>query len=681
MKTLQLLLITFVGIAFATTPAWAVSLNANIDLHENVVKPRFVFSNTVFIEYPDGGEVKQNLRGKDLSLKFSADSDTPGVSELMSKLNHQLSDSGSTAKIINLDIHYEAKIRDGREDLSIVEYSLVLTPTLANMTNFMPSDNSMLIDSKWRSFFVNGSVVIDTDKYGKYDINNPLSLFENLSPVVYQILVQNRNATLNFPMIDARDLSMNLSGWQLGCDSGVYYGHVLTAPSVFRMETDNYNNAILLMPPVKSQTKFTADKTYHVIAYDDGSSAEISIDGHARPYVMGNTEYLKLLPLVQNQIDQNKDVFGATSYDCTEKLTVQPTVSKSDKQLSIKTILADARGIPLSNVAYEIRAEQDNHVILQYHTTDDITTHTALIDSDNPVDITLTVHNQTNHGLRGTFDFQMLNNSSIRIVKPTIAVFTNKESYTGNDQIIIRGHTYNIIGPQYTVSFAFQDPRGYYVYRNNSNVGEDGAFDVIINPKKDYSQSMGNNSWARGGNYTLSVGTPGQQSKTNFYFSGFTPREQLKLGTSSHFVKCPTGFDLVTRARDGYPSCILSSNLSRLVENNWTEEKFARASNSNYTILYLVSNGTLEGMQYDPKAVSITLSINAKSDGKLWLTVTRPFSSDDIDGNDITYFVKEDGQDSYDSFADKGETKTTITIPFKNGVKTIQISRPCYGGC
>lgn len=402
-----------------TTPAWGVFLNANVNPHENTVKPEFVFHDTIFIEYPDGGKIKDDLRGKNLSLEFTVNDTTPGVDELIYKLNRQLLDNlHSTAKVTDLDMRYSAKISDGREGLSSVEYNIVFKPTITNITSSRSSVNSTVIDSQWRSFFVNDPVVIETNGYGKYDINNPLSVFEKLSPEVYQILVHNAINTLNFSMIDARDLSKPISDWQLGCNSNVYYGRMLSVPTIFSMETESYRENFLLNPPVKSQMSFTADKTYHIQTFDEGSKADILIDGYVRPHVIGNTEYLESLPSYSNQfIDPNKDMFGSISTDCTEMLTVQSNISKLNNQLLLKTILTDTRGYPLSNVSYEMIAKQDNKVILQSKTSNSLMNGIASLGSANPIDVELKMESR-NHGLRGTFSFQIENDGSMRFLNP-----------------------------------------------------------------------------------------------------------------------------------------------------------------------------------------------------------------------------------------------------------------------
>ena len=45
------------------------------------------YQKTVFIEYPNGGQLFDDLKGKEWTVAGSADSSNPGVQDLMNRLN------------------------------------------------------------------------------------------------------------------------------------------------------------------------------------------------------------------------------------------------------------------------------------------------------------------------------------------------------------------------------------------------------------------------------------------------------------------------------------------------------------------------------------------------------------------------------------------------------------------
>ena len=85
------------------SPVWAAQLNANIDPLSSESIPQYKFLRTVFIEYTDGGEVADILRNQKSKIQFTADSETPGVRELITKMNQNLDSHRSN--VLNLIPH------------------------------------------------------------------------------------------------------------------------------------------------------------------------------------------------------------------------------------------------------------------------------------------------------------------------------------------------------------------------------------------------------------------------------------------------------------------------------------------------------------------------------------------------------------------------------------------------
>ena len=66
------------------------------------------YQRTVFIEYENGGQVADMMRGQTWSKVFTADSTTPGVNELRDRVNYYLKNTaGSDAAVTDIKINYD----------------------------------------------------------------------------------------------------------------------------------------------------------------------------------------------------------------------------------------------------------------------------------------------------------------------------------------------------------------------------------------------------------------------------------------------------------------------------------------------------------------------------------------------------------------------------------------------
>ena len=95
--------------------ASAAQLDAKILSNEDSVEPSFQFLRVIYIEYPDGGEISESLRGKKEMVSFVAGSNTPGMDELVMQLNKNLKSVPSYAVVTDVQINYQA-ILQGNEN-------------------------------------------------------------------------------------------------------------------------------------------------------------------------------------------------------------------------------------------------------------------------------------------------------------------------------------------------------------------------------------------------------------------------------------------------------------------------------------------------------------------------------------------------------------------------------------
>jgi hypothetical protein len=165
----------------ASSSAWAAQLNAQINPNDEESSFKVNYQKTVFVEYPDGGMVFDELRLKEWTISGTADSSNAGVQELMDKLNSKITSDGSQARIIDLDVTYDFHLK-GRNLNSAIDYQVIIEGTLTNYI-ISKDQSKTLIDLGWRGLSVTDEILIDG-----VGINHPISILKEKEPAVYNIL-------------------------------------------------------------------------------------------------------------------------------------------------------------------------------------------------------------------------------------------------------------------------------------------------------------------------------------------------------------------------------------------------------------------------------------------------------------------------------------------------------------
>jgi hypothetical protein len=83
------------------------------------------FQRSVILNYDDGGQLADQLRGLKITKTFSADSSDPGVNELRDRMNYFLKNTGnSDAAITDVTIDYDTTLT-GRGLNTSIDYILL----------------------------------------------------------------------------------------------------------------------------------------------------------------------------------------------------------------------------------------------------------------------------------------------------------------------------------------------------------------------------------------------------------------------------------------------------------------------------------------------------------------------------------------------------------------------------
>ena len=205
-----LLTVLLAGLIVIGTSAPAFGAQLDVTLNPNNAESPFKMSylKTVFIEYPNGGDLFDALGGTEWNVSGMADATNPGVQQLMSKLNAGIQSDGSQAKISDLDVTYEFQLK-GRNIQTSIDYRVILEGTISNYI-ITEDSQKKLVDLGWRGLTATSSIVIDG-----VEINIPLDVLKTEEPILYNTFVGTEaENVLNKELINADFiLGQPLTNW------------------------------------------------------------------------------------------------------------------------------------------------------------------------------------------------------------------------------------------------------------------------------------------------------------------------------------------------------------------------------------------------------------------------------------------------------------------------------------
>ena len=182
-----MLTVLLAGLVVMSTsgPAWAAQLDARINPNDASSPFSMNYQKTVFIEYPNGGQLFEEIRGKEWTVSGTADLSDPGVKDLMNKLNQGIADDGSQAKITDLNVTYDFHLK-ARNINTSVDYRVLLEGTLTDYVITQDSQRT-LVDLGWRGLSAEGEIMVNDPEYGEVEINIPINILRDQEPEVYAI--------------------------------------------------------------------------------------------------------------------------------------------------------------------------------------------------------------------------------------------------------------------------------------------------------------------------------------------------------------------------------------------------------------------------------------------------------------------------------------------------------------
>lgn len=273
------------------SPAYAAQLNWDAKTFETAQMPKFTFQRTVFLEYKQGGAIADALRGQEYSVTVVADSNTPGIQELLDELNLSLSRAQSSTHITDIKIEYRASLY-GRGDNASVDYRIIVTPTIEGfLIREYSQGTPALFDVAWRGIQTNAPITLTTQEHGEIEINQPLSFFKKYYPTVAaQIAGTEGESVLAMGLIDASGIgNQPLTNWHflfdptgIAAETSKYgFSGDKVVVSSFTMGESSFREGQVREKEVHAS--FTKDAPYSVRTVQSGDSANIFLAGYASP--------------------------------------------------------------------------------------------------------------------------------------------------------------------------------------------------------------------------------------------------------------------------------------------------------------------------------------------------------------------------------------------------------------
>ncbi|MDC8451625.1 MAG: hypothetical protein KGH99_00960 [Thaumarchaeota archaeon] len=273
------------------TPVWAsVNYEIFLPIDGHPITPRFEFTKTVNIDYPNGGKLKDLLQGKNITISFTENSNNnPTVKSLMQQINNEFSKQESSASFSNLTISYNVHIL-GKNNVTSIDYDITLTPTVEGYTLSKGEfDKPTIFDASWITFDMKSPIVINTKQYGNLEINYPIDVIKTLPDVYYILQGTDAENALNQNLVDTA-IQLPFDRWDSLFDpaytvsdtAGVsYQGKKVTTTSFSAVFGDR---TVSGAPIRNSDMDFTVDSKYHLSIPTKPHGGIVSVEGHANAY-------------------------------------------------------------------------------------------------------------------------------------------------------------------------------------------------------------------------------------------------------------------------------------------------------------------------------------------------------------------------------------------------------------
>jgi len=279
--------------------AEAAQLETRVNPNSETSEFKIRYQKTIFIEYVDGGQVADSLRGDSWSITASA---TPAeAAAVADQLNANLLGDGSHAQVSDLSVDYVASLQ-GNPLSAAVDYQILITGDVGNyIIRAADGANPALVDMGWRGLSIQDPVTV-----GGNEVNYPFSAIESQDPELAS-LIEGSEAEdlLHANLIDADFIrDQPLSNWhflfdptginadaaQFGLDEEIS-GFVVSS---YTMGESSFREGIQVER--EFHAAFSADREYTVRTVQSADNANVFAIGFAQLDSIDGVEIFGILP-------------------------------------------------------------------------------------------------------------------------------------------------------------------------------------------------------------------------------------------------------------------------------------------------------------------------------------------------------------------------------------------------
>lgn len=303
MRMLFALAITGIALFGTISPVLATTdLTAYMPINGALITPNIKFTRVVYLDYPQGGKLKDALDGANMTVEFTEYStNNTSVANIMNEISSAMTATGSTAKVTGMKVDYIAQINGGPTEASVT-YLIDLVPTIGNYVLYhgttttngiMGGGTPFIMDAAWAGFDLTQDAKVSTTQYGNIEINYPINLIQKELPSAYQVIKGTQaEKLLEQNLINPSTLytQQPLAKWDhlfdpsyIVSDSDVLnYNGAKVAVTTFSTGVSNIQSGA--MTTQEQDVDFTVDQPYHIRIIDQPASGTFNVEGQAQAY-------------------------------------------------------------------------------------------------------------------------------------------------------------------------------------------------------------------------------------------------------------------------------------------------------------------------------------------------------------------------------------------------------------
>lgn len=206
----------FVSGLLGANAAQAAQINAFLIPEHDEGYAKFMGLKFIQIKYPQGSDVANVFDGVNQKIEFTV----PLTAEQLQQVNRALLESNSPMQLANANVTYSGTIRGSHDTLTLAyraELDALVSGYVLNRSD--NSTETILVDSNWRGFVIEGPVIVDAEQHGQVNVNEPIGLLQAAFPEFAQKLMDANSETkaiMTEPILDFGDIGrMPLERWHI----------------------------------------------------------------------------------------------------------------------------------------------------------------------------------------------------------------------------------------------------------------------------------------------------------------------------------------------------------------------------------------------------------------------------------------------------------------------------------